>query len=61
MRIDLEKEKAAMQRIWKKREMQIGRISDQMLSVCGELQGVSSYSMPMLDNIAGLDYTDEDS
>jgi hypothetical protein len=61
MRVDLEKEKAAMQRIWKKRETQIGRISDQMLSVCGELQGVSSYSMPMLDNIAGLDYTDKDS
>ena len=59
MRVDLEKEKAAMQRIWKKREMQIGRISDQMLAVCGELQGVSSYSMPMLDNIAGLDHTDE--
>jgi hypothetical protein len=61
MRVDLEKEKAAMQRIWKKRETQIGRISGQMLSVCGELQGVSSYSMPMLDNIAGLDYTDKDS
>ena len=37
MRSDLEKEKAAMQRLWKKREMQISRISDQMLSVCGEL------------------------
>ena len=61
MRVDLEKEKAAMQRLWKKREMQIGRISEQMLSVCGELQGVSSNSMPMLDNIGGLEYTDEES
>lgn len=60
MRSDLEKEKAAMQRLWKKREMQIGRISDQMLAVCGELQGVSSNAMPMLDNIAGLEFAEED-
>lgn len=60
MRADLEKEKAAMQRLWKKREMQIGRISDQMLAVCGELQGMSSNAMPMLDNIAGLEFADED-
>ena len=60
MRVDLEKEKAAMQRLWKKREMQIGRISDQMLAVCGELQGMSSNSMPMLDNIAGLEFADEE-
>lgn len=60
MRADLEKEKAAMQRLWKKREMQIGRISDQMLAVCGELQGMSSNAMPMLDNIAGLEFADEE-
>ena len=60
MRSDLEKEKAAMQRLWKKREMQIGRISDQMLAVSGELQGVSSNAMPMLDNIAGLEFVDDD-
>lgn len=60
MRTDLEKEKAAMQRLWKKREMQIGRISDQMLAVCGELQGISSASLPMLDNVAGLDFALED-
>jgi len=60
MRSDLEKEKAAMQRLWKKRESQLGRLSDQMLAICGELQGVSSNSMPMLDNIAGLEFADED-
>jgi hypothetical protein len=60
MRTDLEKEKAAMQRLWKKREMQIGRISDQMLAVCGELQGISSASLPMLDNVAGLDFALEE-
>ena len=60
MRSDLEKEKAAMQRLWKKREMQISRISEQMLSVCGELQGISATSLPMLDNIAGLDFSLDD-
>ena len=60
MRIDLEKEKSAMQRLWKKRETQIGRISDQMLAVCGELQGISAASLPMLDSIAGLDFALED-
>lgn len=60
MRSDLEKEKAAMQRLWKKREMQISRISEQMLSVCGELQGLSAAALPMLDTIAGLDFTIDD-
>ena len=60
MRSDLEKEKAAMQRLWKKRETQIGRISDQMLSVCGELQGISATSLPMLEGIAGLDFALDD-
>lgn len=60
MQADLEKEKAAMQRLWKKRETQIGRISDQMLSVCGELQGLSSASAPMLEDIAGLEFALQD-
>ena len=60
MRSDLEKEKAAMQRLWKKREAQIGRMSDQMLSVCGELQGISSVSLPMLDSIGGLEFSIDD-
>ena len=60
MRVDLEKEKSAMQRLWKKREMQISRISDQMLAVCGELQGISAASLPMLDSIAGLDFALEE-
>jgi len=60
MQSDLDREKAAMQRLWKKREMQIGRVSDQMLAVCGELQGISAASLPMLDNIAGLDFALED-
>jgi hypothetical protein len=54
MRLELEKEKSAIQRIWKKREGQIGGITNQMMSICGELQGLSHGSMPLLDNIAPL-------
>jgi hypothetical protein len=43
-----------MQRIWKKREAQIGGITNQMMSICGELQGISKGSIPMLDDIALL-------
>jgi hypothetical protein len=55
MRLELEKEKSAMQRIWKKREGQIGGITNQMMSICGELQGLSHGSMPLLDEISPLD------
>ena len=55
MRLELEREKSAMQRIWKKREGQIGGITNQMMSICGELQGLSHGSMPLLDEIAALD------
>ncbi len=55
MRSDLEKEKTALQRIWKKREGQINKISNQVVSVCGELQGISASSLPHLDSLAELD------
>uniref|UniRef100_UPI004047E797 DUF2130 domain-containing protein n=1 Tax=Rheinheimera sp. TaxID=1869214 RepID=UPI004047E797 len=54
MRLELDKEITAMQRIWKKREGQISGITNQMMSICGELQGLSHGSMPMLDDIARL-------
>ncbi|MDI3323398.1 DUF2130 domain-containing protein [Pontibacterium granulatum] len=56
MHSDLDKEKRAMQRLWKKREGQIGRISNQMISLCGELQGISASSLPHLDSIAVLEF-----
>src|ERR671922_2599061 len=40
MREELEAEKAAMARIWKKREAQLTRMQDGLLSVVGELQGI---------------------
>lgn len=54
MRDDLEKEKAAMQRLWKKRETQIERASINLLGMCGELQGVSQDALPQLDDIGLL-------
>jgi len=54
MRLELDKEKSAMQRIWKKREGQIGGITNQMMAICGELQGLSHGSMPLLDDLALL-------
>lgn len=55
MKVELDKEKSAMQRIWKKREGQITGITSQMMSICGELQGLSHGGMPMLDEIATLE------
>lgn len=54
MRDDLEKEKSAMQRLWKKREGQLERITSNMLGMCGELQGVSQEALPQLDDIGLL-------
>ena len=54
MREDLDKEKSAMQRMWKKREAQLERITSNMLGMCGELQGVSQEALPQLDDIGLL-------
>ncbi|MGE3424885.1 MAG: DUF2130 domain-containing protein [Dehalococcoidia bacterium] len=54
MRKDLEGEKAAMTRIWKKREAQLARMSGGMLSVVGDLQGIGQEAVAQLDQIAPL-------
>ncbi len=54
MQDDLIKEKAAMQRLWKKREAQIDRITTNMMGMCGELQGVSGAALPQLEDIGAL-------
>lgn len=52
MRDDLDKERNAMQRLWKKREGQLARITTNMIGMCGDLQGISGSGMPQLDGIA---------
>jgi len=60
MQEDLEKEKRAIQRMWKKREGQITRISTQVINICGELQGISSTTLPHLEDIATLELDELD-
>ena len=59
MRTDLEKEKAAMQRLWKKREAQLDRITTNMMGMSGELQGIAEDAVPALENIGQLDEVEE--
>lgn len=54
MKSDLDKEKAAMQRLWKKRETQIDRVANNMTSMIGELQGISQDSLTQLNSIDEL-------
>jgi hypothetical protein len=54
MREDLDAEKAAFARIWKKREAQITRMQDGLLSVVGDLQGIGEEALPALDTVAAL-------
>src|SRR5881396_1206454 len=60
MRQDLEAEKMAMGRIWKKREAQLVRMSDGLLGVVGDLQGIGQESLAQLDSIAALPVPLED-
>ena len=59
MRSDLDSEKAAMQRLWKKREAQLERITSNVMGLVGELEGASHDGLPQLDSIAALG-ADED-
>jgi hypothetical protein len=54
MREELDAERAAMTRIWKKRETQLTRMTTGILGVVGDLQGIGEESLPQLDAIAAL-------
>lgn len=60
MKRDLDAEKAAMARIWKKREQVINRVNLNMMGMCGELQAIAEESLPQLDSIAVLPAPDTD-
>jgi len=59
MREELEAEKAAFARIWKKREAQLTRMQDGLLSVVGDLQGIGEDALPALDAVAALPAVEE--
>ena len=55
MREELAAEQAAMARIWKKRDAQLTRMQDGLLSIVGDLQGIGQDALPALvDTIAAL-------
>jgi hypothetical protein len=59
MRAELEAEKAALARIWKKREAQLTRMQDGLLSMVGDLQGIAEEALPALDAVAALPPAEE--
>jgi len=54
MREELDAERRAMMRIWKKRETQLSRLTGGMLAIVGDLQGIGQEALPQLDVIAAL-------
>jgi hypothetical protein len=60
MKRDLDSEKAAMARIWKKREQQINQVTHNMMGMCDELQAIAEESLQQLDSIAMLPAPDID-
>jgi hypothetical protein len=43
-----------MARLWKKREAQLSRMSEGLLGVVGDLQGIGQESLAQLDAVAPL-------
>jgi hypothetical protein len=58
MKKDLDQEKTAMIKIWKKRETQINRVITGMSGMVGELQGIASNSLKQLEKIDALSLPD---
>src|SRR4051812_33391415 len=54
MRQELEAEKMAATRVFKKREMQLTRMTEGLLCVIGDLQGIGEASLAQLDSVAPL-------
>jgi hypothetical protein len=54
MRQELEAEKMAATRMFKKREMQLTRMTEGLLCVVGDLQGIGEASFAQLDAVAAL-------
>jgi len=59
MRSDLEAEKVATLKVWKKREAQLARVQESFIGVVGDLQGIGQEALPQLDSIAVLPVAEE--
>lgn len=53
MRADLDKEKNVMERVWKKREMELSRLAMNTSRMYGEMQGLVGSALP---TVAGLEF-----
>lgn len=51
MKADLDKEKRAFERIWKKREQEIERVISNTSSMYGDLQGIIGKGLPTVDSL----------
>ncbi len=51
MKIDLDSEKRSMERIWKRREMQITKAELSITRLSGELEGIMGSSFPTIKNL----------
>ncbi|MFH1187133.1 MAG: DUF2130 domain-containing protein [Candidatus Levyibacteriota bacterium] len=51
---DLDSEKRAMERIWKKREIQINRLDRSMSQMFGEIQGIAGSALPTIKELGML-------
>jgi hypothetical protein len=58
MRQELEAEKMAAARLFRKREMQLTRMTEGLLGVVGDLQGIGEASLAQLDAVAALPVAD---
>ncbi len=52
MREDLESEKRSMERIWKRREMQIVKAGSSIAKLAGELEGIMGSSFPTIKSLS---------
>ena len=60
MHHDLNRERAAMEKLWKRREFQIKRITSNVMGMCGEIQGISSSAIPQLESIGTLELQEDE-
>ena len=61
MRIDLESEKRSMERIWKRREMQIVKAESSMAKLTGELEGIMGSAFPTIKQLSLDSGSDDES
>lgn len=58
MKIDLDKEKNVLNRVWAKREMEIHRLTENTAKIYGEIQGIAGNKLPSIEILeleSGLD------